>query len=663
MSDLKAWVWPIVVGLLVLQATLILFSIHRESLTFDEADHMYAGYRMWTAADYGLNPEHPPLVKLLAALPILGEKLQMPPLLGIYFKMEANMNGGQWIAQNDDLSHHLVFRMRLATVLLALALSLLIFLATRQWFGETAALIALCFAVFDPNILAHSGLVTTDIGCALFFLAAVYAFNRYVERPGWARLVIAGIAAGLLLATKHSGILVAPILPLLAAYEIAIAPRGMRPRLALRLCGACAAIAAISILVLWSFYGFRFAARPVGLQLVPTLEQYASTMKPFERSLILGIAHLHLLPESYLMGITDIRVFSSSFNTFALGTWYPHGLWWYFPFILIIKSTLALLAALALTAFAIVAKKLSLSRALGYHLIAGAVFLAVAMQNGLNIGVRHILPIYALGAVLAGAGLATLAPRSRAWTWACGILLAAHIASSLSVYPNSIAYANEAWGGARYTHLNLTDSNVDWGQQLVQVRAWEDRHPGEDCWLGYFATGIVSPGTYGVRCHLLPSGLNVFARIPVKESAPAVIHGAVLLSASEAAGSIWDSKTINPYQRFQDVRPDEIIDDGVLVFHGDIPMHEAAAASRAVQVWYLLGQKQTQPALALAEEAVQIAPNYIYALWALGDAAAASGHKEDARTAYEKALQATTSIEPERQRDFSQPIQEALSKL
>src|ERR1035437_2363320 len=135
---------------------------------------MFAGYMMWHAGDYGLNPEHPPLVKLLATLPLLGDKLWVPPLQGRDFKTEAYMDGRDWLARNDGASHRLVFRMRLAARLLALLLSLLIFFATREWFGTSPALIALTLAVFDPNLLAHTALVTTDIGISLFFLASIY---------------------------------------------------------------------------------------------------------------------------------------------------------------------------------------------------------------------------------------------------------------------------------------------------------------------------------------------------------------------------------------------------------------------------------------------------------------------------------------------------------
>lgn len=103
------------------------------------------------------------------------------------------------------------------------------------------------------------------------------------------------------------------------------------------------------------------------------------------------------------------------------------------------------------------------SRALVYVLFVWVAYLATAGVNGLNIGVRHVLPLYALAAIIAGAGVAALAPLSRRWKWVCAALIAAHVASALSVFPSPLAYANEAWGGARNTHRVLNDSNVDWG--------------------------------------------------------------------------------------------------------------------------------------------------------------------------------------------------------
>ena len=253
MSISKTWVRLAVIGLLTLQAALIAIAVHRESLTWGEEDHMYAGYRMWRNGDYGLNPEHPPLAKLLATLPVLADKLWVPPLKGIPFKGEAYLGGRAWLEHNDGGSQRLVLRMRLAAALLALALSLVVFFAAREWFGTTAALVALTLCVFDPNILAHSGLVTTDVGAALFFLAALYAICRYVTKPSLLRLAIAGVTLGLLLATKHSGVMLAPMLAVLIGWEVAAAPKGTRLRLALRLTGALGAMVLVAVGVLWHF--------------------------------------------------------------------------------------------------------------------------------------------------------------------------------------------------------------------------------------------------------------------------------------------------------------------------------------------------------------------------------------------------------------------------
>src|SRR5260370_24083131 len=101
--------------------------------------------------------------------------------------------------------------------------------------------------------------------------------------------------------------LLAPMLLLLIGWEILSAPKGTRGKLALRLGGAFAAIAVIGVLVLWSFYGFRCAARPDGLLLSTSLENYTAPLGHFNASVVLAIARLHLLPESYLMGVVDVK--------------------------------------------------------------------------------------------------------------------------------------------------------------------------------------------------------------------------------------------------------------------------------------------------------------------------------------------------------------------
>lgn len=671
MSLSKRWTWIAVAVLLVLQIAQFAYIVHRESLTWDEDDHMFAGYMMWKTGDYGLNPEHPPLAKLLATLPLLGEKMWVPTLQNNRdFKSEAYQDGRDWLARNDGAGQRLVFRMRMAAGLLAVGLSLVVFFAAREWFGPAAALIALVLLVFDPNILGHSALVTTDVGVSLFFLLSIYAFYRYVKRPSIPRLLFASIAAGLLLATKHSGILLAPMLVLLIAYEVFVAPRGTRGRTALRLTGAFAAIVVIGVVVLWAFYGFRYAARPAGLALSTSLADYVKPLSHFQQAGVMTIAHLHLLPESYLMGLVDVKRMAQFYPTFILGRQIAHGVWWYFPVVIAIKTTLGLLALVLLSLFAILTRRLNKPREVAYILIPWIVYLAVAMLSGMNIGSRHILPLYALAAILSGAGVMALCTtdgkRSKAWAWACGVLIAAHIVSSLTVFPNQIAYANEASGGPKNLHNLLSDANVDWAQQLISVKKWQDAHPDEECWFAYFAYPEVDTATYGIRCHHLPTTDTLWQGTYAQggpDLVPPVIHGTVLLSAGDLSGCEWESELRNPYRNFMSIQPDEMIDYGVMVYRGTFDMKQAAALSRAQYAIQAMGAGRMQDALALAREAVAIDPTEIMSQTTLGDAAHALGNKDEAHAAWTAALNEARKLEVDAQPSYVPGLEAKLARL
>jgi 4-amino-4-deoxy-L-arabinose transferase-like glycosyltransferase len=654
-------VWAAVLILLVVQAVQTIYVVHRESLTFDEGNHMFAGYMMAHTGDYGLNPEHPPLVKLLAAVPVMGEKLWVPALQGRDFKMEAYLDGRDWLARNDGSSQRMVLKMRLAAGLLAIALSLVVFFVAREWFGTTAALVATVLVSFDPNVLAHSALVTTDIGVSMFFLASVYAFYRYVKQPSTTRLIVAGVVAGLLLATKHSGVLLAPMLVLLIVWEVAWAPKGTRAQTALRLAGALAAIVVIGTVVLWAFYGFRYAARPAGLTMSSTLAEYARPVGRQSARVIRVIGRLHLLPESYLFGLADVKRMAQFYPTFILRKHYAHAVWWYFPVLILIKTTLGLLALLAVTVFAIVGGKLRKPRELAYILIPIGVYLAAAIAAGMDIGARHILPVYVFAFVLAGGGIAALAGQSKRWMWAGVVLVVAHVVSALAIFPNYMAYANEAWGGAKNSHNLLTDANVDWAQQLYQVKVWQDQHPGEECWFAYFAYPEINPATYGITCHHLPN-MDTFW-LGGADIVPPQVNGSVLVSAGDLSGCEWPSEQVSPYNSFNSMQPAEVIDYAVFVYQGKIDLKRPAAMSRAQNAYALLIEGKVDDALAMAREAVAIDPNELMSQTALGDIAAAKGMKDEARTAWLAALALAKQLDTDAQISYVPNLEEKLKKI
>jgi len=670
--------------LLVLQTLLVVFVIRGESLSFDEEDHMYSGYRMWTSHDYGLNPEHPPLVKLLAALPALGKPLWVPPLTGKGFKLEAMLGGKAWLEHNDGPSQNLVFRMRAAVIPLALFLTCSVFLSAREWFGMTAAVFASAFTVFDPNIIAHSGLVTTDIAAAGGLLASVHLFYRYVRKPSLSRLATAAGMVGLLLATKHSGVLIAPILVALVGCEIALEPKSTRATTARRLVSGLSVIALTACIILWAFYAFRYAARPSGLVMNPTLTSYTDSLSVIDRLVIRSMARLHLLPESYLMGVTDVLIVRAVKDTFVLGRWYPHSVWFYFPVVIAVKTSLGLMAAACLGLYVIVVDcgrtlavatmpsiaapdtqcsvRADVSRIYVYLLVPGCIYLLFAMLAGVDLGVRHILPLFAIAAILAGAGISTMARRSRTWL-AIGILLwVAHSVSSLLSFPSPIAYSNELWGGPSNTYHNLSDSNVDWGQQLLQVKAWRQLHPHDECWFAYIVQGYIAPKAYGIDCHALPSSTPRRFGQSEAEIVPPMVHGSVLISATDMT-TLWVSDEANPYREFRQRRPAEEIDRGVLVYSGDIELTAAAAVSRAFLSGDKLKEGNASEALLLAKDAQRLSPRNYLANWAVGDAESALGHSREARSAYQEALDELGTCDPVRAASSVKQLKQSMDML
>jgi hypothetical protein len=230
----------------------------------------------------------------------------------------------------------------------------------------------------------------------------------------------------------------------------------------LRLAGAFLAASTIAIVVLWAFFGFRYAARPDGMQLSPSLAEYARGLKGVEPHAYLALARCHILPASYLYGLVDVRLISDSFSTYIFGKVYARGVWYYFPAAFIIKSTAAFMGLLLLAGFAIVTGKLRARREIFFLTIPPVLYLLVATGTGLNIGARHILPMYLFLSVLIGGAALTPTHRDGRWAYVAGLLLVWHAVSSARAYPNYLAYSNEFWGGPANTYKYLTDSNTDW---------------------------------------------------------------------------------------------------------------------------------------------------------------------------------------------------------
>jgi 4-amino-4-deoxy-L-arabinose transferase-like glycosyltransferase len=647
-------------GLLLFELVL---TARRTSITWDEDDHIYAGYMSLKHRDFGLNPEHPPLVKQLAAVPLLPLALKTPALQNREFKHEAFLGGKDFIFGND--AETILFRARMAAAILTLLLAWLIFAAAREMFGVGAAFIALALFVFDPNVLAHGAVVGTDMGLSCFMFASIYAFYRYVRVPSTGRLVVVGVATGLTFASKHTGILLVPMLLLLSIVEVLRRRDATTDSEALgkrirRLAVAFVVTSALAVATLWAFYGFRYSARPAGLQMNPPLaDSLHQLSRPREIRLLATVAHYRLLPESYVFGLSDVRIMSDYYTSYLFGTIYPHGIWFYFPAAFAIKSTLSLLILLGLVVGVIATRRFQCWREILFLTIPPAYYFLVAMSAGMNIGLRHILPVYPFLYVLAAGSAWKVIEQNRRWIYFVAALIAFQAVTTTRAFPAYMAYANEVWGGPSQTYKYLSDSNVDWGQQLKSTKAYLEQKGITNCWFVYFAEGPVNMKDYSIPCKPLPTIGSLWLNERIE--APAAVDGPVLISAGVLSGFEFGPGALNPYEQFKHLRPDAVIDYAVFVFNGRFEIPLAAAIGHSQQAQFLFKDNRLVEALAEAEQAVALAPHAVKPNVQAGDILVALHRPDEARPYYEKALTSAKTIEPTFQVGWVRSLEQKLN--
>jgi hypothetical protein len=366
-----------------------------------------------------------------------------------------------------------------------------------------------------------------------------------------------------------------------------------------------------------------------------------------KRAAISFFAQHRLLPEAYLYGWTDILLISTYRSTFIFGHAYPKGQWFFFPGVFLIKSTLALMILLILVPFAKVR-----GRRREFLLLAIPVvfFVSVSMASMLNLGVRHILPIYPFCIVMAASAAASFASRSKAGQVAVGALLAFTLVSSLHAFPDFMAYSNEAFGGPSNTWRLVTDSNADWSQGLKWTKSYLDQHPDSNCWFDY-ANPLVDPAYYGIHCKPLPNAIALYWGFgPLPATQPSTISGTVLVSATDASGVKSGPDSLNPYRIFAERKPDAEIGNVILAYHGTFDVSLLAAMVDARAASGLFRKNRFAEALPLAQTAVLLAPNNALVNAELGRILIAAGRVQEGREVNANALRLAKTDHPEFQK-------------
>jgi glycosyltransferase involved in cell wall biosynthesis len=456
--------WLAVIALLAAMSTAQISSMRDETQTWDEGIHIAAGYSYWKTGDFRLNTDHPPLAKLLAALPLLPLGLKLPLDHPAWAAADQITFGLLFLYRNVVPGDAILFRVRLITVLVTLLLGLALALWVRREYGPAAAVFALFLFAFDPNFIAHGRYVTNDVLVTLLVFVSVLAWLRYLDSKRRIDLVVAGICVGLALVSKFSALFLLPLLAVLGTIEMG-RPVGKN---ALRLAGALSLIVVISLAIIAAVY---------------------------------GPATFHGGMHPYLAGVRRLWLHQPpAHGAYLLGHTSDQGWWYYYPVVAAVKTPLAILLLAVLCLIPAIRWG---GRRRAALILPPALYFAACLSSRIDLGIRYLLPVFPfLYALLAGI---VFHEKFRRWrvpvvALAAGLLLF----ESVRAYPEYLAFFNTASGGPENGLRYLADSNIDWGQDVAKLKRYLDTttRPGETICLCFFGNSPLTD--YGIRYRPVP---------------------------------------------------------------------------------------------------------------------------------------------------------------
>jgi hypothetical protein len=505
--------FPTCAGLLLaLMALLAGGAARHESVTFDEIAPIGAGVSYLQKLDMRMNEEHPPLAKVVAALPLMlrGTHADYSHISWtfsgkIFYQFLGEWVFGDWFLMKWNDPRTTLFWARMSMLAMTLLLGLTLYLYGARLGGRWGGLLCLSAFATMPAFIAFGPLVVTDVAVSLFWVLTVWQMPNMWRSPAQSALVKFGLAfAGALLSKFSSGLLFLVFIAL--ALSLRLKPLAEQPieKSELRKWRRRAWLnfakgtmwAALFVYVTYLVLSWNEPTN--SFDIIPH----------FPASLVLR--RLLMPPWIYLRGLAGFALSAGSRPTFILGHAYPHGVWFYFPVLFVLKTQLAFLLLLLLAvAAALLLKRIAPAQsalppgtAMQWQSIwvSLVVFLAACMLNRLDISIRHFLVALALIALL----LAPLPrmlellhesrPRAaRIGNWLTIGLVLASIATAIRAYPNYIPYLNSL-GTGRPVYTLVNDSNVDWNQALPEVENFVRQRGLTRILLDEY--GFAEPGVY-----------------------------------------------------------------------------------------------------------------------------------------------------------------------
>jgi len=555
--------------LLLLMGGNLFSNAWRETLTNDELVHIPSGYQYLVAGNFRLNPEHPPLVKMWACLPLLvvrpGVYLQPDGADQEFARFTVLASIEFW--QTNQLRFQTIsFWSRAPMVLLTLALGVLIFVYGRQLFGARAAVLAVALFSLEPTMLAHGWIVHTDVAAAFGYLLFFFTLQAYYRASTFPRALCVGLATGFALLTKFSLVILIPIFFLALAYLVVRASGfGVsRRRCVLQ---ACLAFAAVLLLLNAAYYFQHPAlARPEANFIAGTAPTPLAAERIFTWLRLLSKA----FPTYYLFGLYTVFVHNHfGHPTSLLGQYSSFGWWYYFPVAFALKTSLPfLMLSVGAIGWALWAGIIGREKRLILLLVALAIYLGVSMASSINIGVRHIAPVFPLLFLLSGACLDRLlkCSRVRVARVLVVVLLGWMLVDGVRAYPDYLAFTNPLAFGKPAWAL-LSDSNVEWGQNIGELARYLDAR-GETNLVGSLSGGWATPPMYGIK-------LLDFAPPDLQSSSTKYVAiGAGFLNGTSVPPGLKDANGVelseeqrrNYFAKYRSLRPEKVFGNSIYLY-------------------------------------------------------------------------------------------------
>ncbi|HUD11654.1 MAG TPA: hypothetical protein VMS08_04555 [Candidatus Saccharimonadia bacterium] len=503
------WHKYIAAALLALMFGLAFTAMSDNSAIVDEVAHIPAGYSYLHYGDYRLNPEHPPLMKDLAALPLQFMNLKFP-INQPAWTTEVN---GEWdagwaflynLGNNADA---ILFWARLPILIVAIVFGGWFYWALRKRWGIAVGLMSLFFYCLSPNFLGHAALVTTDLGASVFMFLAIITFGRFASSPTKKNMLLLSLAIATAELAKFSSALLYPFLGMICLFLAwLIKDRhsvGERMKLYVgRFLGA----SGLSVLWIWLFYTPHVWNMPtyiqdnliVGSLTSPNDLTIAKVLVWFSHVQLAGIYFMKPIVQYFLGLVMDTGRVEGGNVTYFNGAVTDQSFRWYFPEMFALKTQVAFLILMIVSIWFLwwslkrpkgrkfwnrvgdSFRKYTLEWTLGTFSL---FYFAVSIAGNLDLGIRHILPVYLPIFVLVAISTVKIMRKLVKTKWnklasaVLILLLGWYGMSTIAAHPYYISYFNELIGGGANAENYFTDSGVDWGQDFKRLVQYVDSHP------------------------------------------------------------------------------------------------------------------------------------------------------------------------------------------